>query len=160
MVNIPLMIFLAFSAGGAGFAAGVWMSRLRQAGQLKELVRERVKLDTLFSSIPDGLVIANLRGQVLFVNPPALDILGIKAEDLKSRGRGMLEPADPDRFRMPVQEILKNHTQNRIMELHSNIYRTTVAMFSAPSGGDFGVLLILRDVTAERQPAVRPQASI
>lgn len=126
-----------------------------------ELMRERIKIETLFASLPDGLVITNLRGEVLFVNPPALDILGIRVEDLKAAGRGLLEPSDPDRFRMPVQEILKNHTHSQIMEIVSpknpgarpNFYRTTVTMFSTPGGGDFGVLLMLRDVTGERRLA-------
>lgn len=122
-------------------------------------MRERIKIDTIFASLPDALVITNLRGEVVFVNPPALDILGIGQQDLKAAGRGLLEPSDPDRFRMPVQEILKNHTRSEIMKLVSpktpgarpNFYRTTVAMFSAPGG--FGVLLILRNVTDQEEAA-------
>ena len=123
-----------------------------------DLLRERIKMETLFGALPDGLVITNLRGEVLFINPPAMDILGIKNEDLKAPGRGLLEVTDGDRFRMPVQEILKNHTHSDTMELPAPrdpgaraFYKTTVKMFSLPGGVDFGVLLLLRDVTNERR---------
>lgn len=115
-------------------------------------------METLFGALPDGLVITNLRGEVLFINPPAMDILGIKTEDLKAPGRGLLEVTDGDKFRMPVQEILKNHTHSDTMELPAPrdpgaraFYKTTVKMFSLPGGADFGVLLLLRDVTSERR---------
>lgn len=124
-----------------------------------DLMRERIKLETLFAHIPDGLVITNLRGQILFFNPPTLRILGMEARDVKGPARGLLEPVDPDALRMAVQDILKNHTHSEILELPNknepggppSYYRTTVTMFSGPGGEDFGVLLILRDVTGERR---------
>jgi PAS domain S-box-containing protein len=131
-------------------SASAKLIKALEEGKL-DLLRERIKIETIFAHLPDGLVITNLRGQVLFVNPPAMRIFGIASSELKSLGRGLLEPVDSDKLRMPVQEVLKNHTHSEVIELPAGVFRTTVTMFSAPGGGDFGVLLILRDVTGERR---------
>lgn len=130
--------------------AAVEFQKTVDEGKL-DLLRERIKIETIFAHLPDGLVITNLRGQLLFVNPPAMRIFGIASSELKALGRGLLEPVDPDKLRMPVQDILKNHTHSEVVELPAGVFRTTVTMFSAPGGGDFGVLLMLRDVTGERR---------
>ena len=157
---------MAALMAGAGFSLGHWRGRRRHDhkthGVIKErleIMRERIKIEMIFACIPDCLVITNLRGEVLFVNPPALDVLGIKNEDLKVAGRGLLEPIEPDRFRMPVQQILKNHTKSVITELRSykspeapaGRYRTTVEMFPMPDNTGFGVLLMLHNVAGERR---------
>lgn len=139
------------SARAEQAAAAAAFQRAVEEGKL-DLLRERIKIETIFAHLPDGLVITNLRGQVLFVNPPAMRIFGLASSELKALGRGLLEPLDSDKLRMPVQEILKNHTHSEVVELPAGVFRTTVTMFSAPGdGGDFGVLLMLRDVTGERR---------
>lgn len=121
------------------------------------LARERARLETLVERIPDALVITNLRGEVLFLNAAALPLFGATREDVMTGGKGLLQPRDPSRWRLRVQDVLKAHTSGGVMELPSpqggapTSFRTTVTMFTDPVTGDFGVLMLLRDQTSEKR---------
>ncbi|MBI3289534.1 MAG: PAS domain-containing sensor histidine kinase [Elusimicrobia bacterium] len=120
------------------------------------LAQERSRLETLVERIPDALVITNLRGEVQFLNAMALQLFGAKREDALP-GKGLLQPRDPTQWRLRVQDVLKAHTSGGILELPGpsgappSSFGTTVTMFTDPVTGDFGVLMLLRDQTAERR---------
>jgi len=127
-------------------------------GYRSELAQERIRMETLVGSIPDGLVVLNLRGGIIYVNQSAVDILGIAATELRPVGRDIYEPLKPDQRRMQIQDILKNHTTRGTLEISdpsgskpSRFFRTMVNMFAMPNGAEFGVMLILRDITSERE---------
>ena len=121
------------------------------------LARERARLETLVERIPDALVITNLRGEVVFLNAAALPLFSASREDIVPGGKGLLQPRDPARWRLRVQDVLKAHTSGGVMELASGTggptasLRTMVTMFTDPVTGDFGVLIMLRDQTAEKR---------
>lgn len=121
------------------------------------LLRERARLETLVERIPDALVITNLRGEVMFLNASALPLFAATREDVMTGGKGLLQPRDPSKWRLRVQDVLKAHTSGGIMELPSaggglpTSFRTTVTMFTDPVTGDFGVLIMLRDQTSEKR---------
>jgi len=121
------------------------------------LARERARLETLVERIPDALVITNLRGEVMFLNGAALPLFAAGRDDVMSGGKGLLQPRDPSRWRLRVQDVLKAHTSGGVMELASpeggapTSFRTTVTMFTDPVTGDFGVLMMLRDQTSEKR---------
>jgi len=121
------------------------------------LARERARLETLVERIPDALVITNLRGEVMFLNGAALPLFSASREDVMSGGKGLLQPRDPSRWRLRVQDVLKAHTSGGVMEIPSaaggapTSFRTTVTMFTDPVTGDFGVLMMLRDQTSEKR---------
>ncbi len=121
-----------------------------------ELGRERARLQTLIEKIPDALIMTNMRGDVQFLNAAAMPLLGAKPEDVRSGGRALFTPLQPERWRLEVQDILKNHTLGRFFERTAAdeavfTYRSFVTMFNDAASGDFGVLVTLRDVTAERR---------
>lgn len=121
-----------------------------------ELGRERTRLQTLIEKIPDALIMTNMRGDVQFLNAAAMPLLGAKPEDVRSGGRALFTPLQPERWRLEVQDILKNHTLGRFFERTAAdeavlTYRSFVTMFNDAASGDFGVLVTLRDVTAERR---------
>lgn len=121
------------------------------------LARERARLETLVERIPDALVITNLRGEVMFLNAAALPLFAASRDDVMGGGKGLLQPRDPSKWRLRVQDVLKAHTSGGIMELASaaggapTSFRTTVTMFTDPVTGDFGVLMMLRDQTSEKR---------
>ncbi len=121
------------------------------------LLRERSRLETLVERIPDALVITNLRGEVMFLNAAALPLFAAGRDDVMSGGKGLLQPRDPAKWRLRVQDVLKAHTAGGIMELPAPdggqpmSLRTTVTMFTDPVTGDFGVLIMLRDQTSEKR---------
>ena len=121
------------------------------------LPRERARLETLVERIPDALVITNLRGEVQFLNTAALPLFSASRDDVMTGGKGLLQPRDPSKWRLRVQDVLKAHTSGGVMELANpaggpaTSFRTTVTMFTDPVTGDFGVLMMLRDQTSEKR---------
>ncbi|MEK7383331.1 MAG: ATP-binding protein [Elusimicrobiota bacterium] len=121
-----------------------------------ELAIERVRLQTLVEKLPDALIITNLRGDVAFFSAAAMAIIGVGPRDVQPGGRALFAPVKPERWRMEVQALLRRHSAGKPVEIavpngSALIYSTTVTMFGGASFGDFGVLLMLRDVTAERR---------
>ncbi|MBI3565092.1 MAG: PAS domain-containing sensor histidine kinase, partial [Elusimicrobia bacterium] len=121
-----------------------------------DLARERARLQTLVEKIPDALIMTNLRGEVVFFNSAAMAVLGARPSDVRGGGRALFSPIQPELWRMQVQDILKEHTAGRPIEIRGaddavSTYRTLVTMFNDAATGDFGVLVMLRDVTAERK---------
>jgi signal transduction histidine kinase len=122
----------------------------------EELGRERARMQTLIEKIPDALIMTNMRGEVAFFNASAMRILNAKPSDVRAGGKALFTPLQPELWRMPVQEILKKHSAGQTVEVRGaddvlSTYRTVVTMFSDVATGDFGVLLMLCDVTAERR---------
>lgn len=120
------------------------------------LAQERARLEALVEKLPDALIMTNLRGEVVFLNAPALPLMGLHPRDAESGRRALLAPRDPSRWRGRFQELLKAHSAGGVLEVahpggSASSYKTAVSMFNDPVTGDFGVLMILRDVTAERR---------
>lgn len=119
--------------------------------------QEQQKFEALIEALPDGLVITDLRGEVRHINRAALEIFGVSADEAQ-KGR-VHELLGGDAFRMRLQEILKNRTQSEVLELPikrgegavSGYFKTLVALFSTPGADELGVLLVLRDVSAQRR---------
>ncbi len=121
-----------------------------------DLAHERARLQTLVEKLPDALIMTNMRGEVIYFNAPAMPLVGAAACDVRAGGRALFTPLQPEKWRMAVQEILKKHSSGQTVEVRGaddavSTYRTTVMMFNGPATGDFGVLVMLRDVTAERR---------
>ena len=119
-----------------------------------DLAHERARLQTLVEKLPDALIMTNMRGEVVYFNAPAMPLVGATPADVRSGGRALFTPLQPDKWRMPVQEILKKHSGGETFDFRGPddavaIYRTMVMMFNGAATGDFGVLVLLRDVTAE-----------
>jgi PAS domain S-box-containing protein len=121
-----------------------------------DLRQERARLQTLIEKLPDALIMTNMRGEVVYFNAAAMPLVGAVEADVRSGGRALFTPVRPEKWRMPVQAILKKHASGQDFvvaapEGGSASYRTVVTMFNDAATGDFGVLVMLRDVTAERR---------
>ena len=120
------------------------------------LAQERARLETLIEKLPDALIMTNMRGEVIFFNAAAMPLVGAVDTDVRSGGGALFTPARPEKWRMPVQAILKKHAAGQDFHFAGRdgaaaTYRTVVTMFNDAGTGDFGVLVMLRDVTAERR---------
>jgi PAS domain S-box-containing protein len=120
-----------------------------------DLAQERARLQTLIEKLPDALIMTNMRGEVIYFNAAAMPLVGAGEADVRPGGRALFAPVKPDKWRMPVQAILRKHASGQDFVFAapggaSATYRTVVTMFNDATG-DFGVLVMLRDVTAERR---------
>jgi len=121
-----------------------------------DLAHERARLQTLIEKLPDALIMTNMRGEVIYFNAAAMPLVGAVEDDVRPGGRALFSPVRPEKWRMPVQAILKKHASGQDFvaagrDGAASTYRTVVTMFNDAGTGDFGVLVMLRDVTAERK---------
>ena len=121
-----------------------------------ELAHERGRLQTLIEKLPDALIMTNMRGEVIYFNAAAMPLVGAGDSDVRAGGRALFTPLQPEKWRMAVQAILKKHSSGQDFVVGAPdgaaaTYRTVVTMFNDAATGDFGVLVMLRDVTAERR---------
>ena len=99
--------------------------------QYRRLSDEVSSLDTLFSTIAQGIIVLDGRGEIAKSNPAARELLGMDPEDA-------LPMLDVPRGKSSKREIDITYPETRSLEIQ------TVPM------GD-GTLVCLRDVTAERE---------
>lgn len=130
------MIALLFLLAGIG--AGYWAGARGSA----QLLRERRRLEILIRHIPDGLLLCNLSGDVLQINPRGIEILGID-------GGKSLKAVNTPELRGKIQEILKIRTRTDVIELPTGYYRVDVTLLSAPGSDDIGIMILLCDIKGE-----------
>ncbi len=75
-----------------------------------ELAYERERLQTLIEKLPDALIMTNMRGEVIYMNAAAMPLIGATDHDVRAGGRALFSPLQPDKWRMPIQAILKKHS--------------------------------------------------
>jgi two-component system sensor histidine kinase VicK len=125
----------------------------------KQLLDERARLEALIRSIPDGVLISNLRGEVLHGNSHAVRMLGLKQEDLKPGGPGLYELLPQESLKRAVARIFERQASEETVELDvegpggrsSRHFKTTASLFTNLEDQDLGVVIVIRDMTAETE---------
>ena len=120
---------------------------------------ESAKLDALIHAMPDGILLANLKGEVLTVNRPAAVMLGLAPEDLGGKGRAIFELVHQDKLRGVISRILEKRARHDIIELtiegaggsQNRVFVSSIQLVANPEDQDVGLLITLRDVTTERE---------
>jgi signal transduction histidine kinase len=119
--------------------------------QVDRLLEEKAKVDALVRNIPGGVLLVGLDGALTFANAAAVAVLGLNL----SSGRGELPPKFPEIKRIidVVRRGAKLSEEARIEMRAAN--GETIATFSCRAlpvrreGRDVGVLVLMREVTAE-----------
>ncbi len=118
------------------------------------LAQERGLLETIFQSIQEGVMVIDGEGLLTYANLSAEKLMGFSIE--KIRGRPVsryLREIDWERIidldegewsRIISREIEITYPEHRFLSFY-------VAPLNADKGGERGVLIILRDVTHERE---------
>ena len=155
-------LLLLEAAAVLGAAAGAaWLTqyiRSHAAAGDAELRLERGRVEALVQGIPDGIVMANLRGEVLYINEPAMSALGVRPEQVVPASTGLFELVRQDQLRVSLQRILEKHSLAEIVDLPAQggesqgarYYQTSIRVYDEADGPGVGILMTLRDVTAER----------
>ena len=110
---------------------------------------ERARLRGFLEHVRDAMLLTNMRGDLIFFNASAGTILGIPPGEADLEGPLLFAPRDPQRWRMPVQEILKKHTSRQVFEMPTagggvSRWQIEVRMFDQAPGNDLAVLVLLR----------------
>jgi PAS domain S-box-containing protein len=143
-------------------AAFDWMLQEVQghlANADRQLLDERARVGALIHAIPDGVLLANLRGEVLYVNGPAVQMLGLKPEELKQGGAGLYAALPHEDLKRALERILEHQARQEIVDLEIEgpkgrqvrHFKSTASLFTNLEDQALGVVVVIRDVTAERE---------
>lgn len=123
---------------------------------LKEIEADREKLDGILSSVPDGVVVMDNSLNIVHMNASAELILGSTLEDSKGRSVGSLS-SEVDFVKKLGQRINNIHGAPSFdFELPTEcgraprVYSVRVSQFIAEKSESSGVVMLICDVTRER----------
>jgi signal transduction histidine kinase len=127
---------------------------LRQA--LEEIKADRGKLNGILHSVPDGVVVADDGLKVLHMNAAAEELLQISLAGVMGQSIAMLS-SEVDFVEKVGQCLINNHSSlsfdfelsdKKIQKTH--VYQVRISQLVSDEAGAFGVVLLIRDVTRER----------
>lgn len=138
---------------GKTFNAMTEKVRHYQEIQVDRLLAEKAKVDALVSNIPDGVLMAGFDGSIIFVNAAATRILGLRAAI--SRVSEITRLPEIRRLLDSVQAGPKRAeeaiVETRLAEGTESSVFACQALRVARQGRDEGILVLMRDVTLERE---------
>lgn len=132
-------------------------TQMALAKALEEIKIDREKLNGILSSVPDGVVLTDKALNVLHMNATAERILDTPLE--KILGQSLSQVNCEVDFRKKVAQRLNITHRERSFDLelsqenssNSDIYQVRVSQLSSEESDSPGVILLLRDVTRERE---------
>ena len=124
-----------------------------QEMQVDKLLAEKAKVDALVSNIPDGVLMAGFDGSIIFVNATASRVLGLRGPI--SRVAEITKLPEVRRLVSAVQAGSKRVdgaiVETKLKEGAETSFFATQALSVARKGRDEGILVLMRDVTIERE---------
>ena len=125
--------------------------------QFLRLASERGVLETIFQSIQEGILVVDGRAHLTYANHAAEQMLGISVDSALGRPvfrtlreidwNRLLDLDEGEWSRVVTSEIEITYPEHRFLSFY-------VVPFSPDAEGDKGLLVILRDITRERQEEV------
>ena len=126
----------------------------KHSAQLDRLLQEKGKFELLIRFVNDGIVLVNLKGDVVYANRLALNAFGFSLE-LEDGFR--ISDADKDiraELRRSIQDILMRAKKPGTLELGRNgkyrFFKVRVRVYM-PKEKELGIFITLRDVTREHE---------
>ncbi len=114
--------------------------------QVEKIFEEKQKLELLVSLIHDVIILADMRGELLYANAAAKALLGPEAA----------APGENETVRRKIASLVdkRAHSRNGVVELEQGgekkFYRASIQTLSAKTQNP-AVFMVLRDITLERK---------
>lgn len=126
--------------------------RRYQELQVERIFEEKAKVDALIKNIPEGVLLVGSGGVVDFANSAAIRILGLRSSGLRSNDlppnlRQLIDSARAGSHR--TNDSILVELQVRDSET-SNVFACQAAKI-VREGKEVGILVLMRDVTVERE---------
>ncbi|OGR83246.1 MAG: hypothetical protein A3J74_03325 [Elusimicrobia bacterium RIFCSPHIGHO2_02_FULL_57_9] len=136
--------------------------RAYQELQVDRVIEEKAKMDAVVRSIPEGVILAGFDGYILYVNASARLMLGMRGDcaAISQSNAHLHEAIKSSGLREMVLRLIKRQKRSDSGDiqiqgddgLSRGTFSCSAAVISAKDR-DIGILLVLRDVTAERNLA-------
>lgn len=141
------------------------LNLLEDAWQAKEkLELEKTRLQTILSSVGDGLMLIDRQYRIALVNPKVAELFSLSREELLGKNiheilkiwKKRTDELDPGQW--PIEEVFLTR-KVVTTDMNDELFITTtkreeklpVAFSVAPlGGGDAGAVIVIRDITADR----------
>lgn len=125
-----------------------------EAAYIKEL---RHSIDTLFEHMPNGILTIDSKGQIISINPAALDILEVSENDLLHRSIQDALPNHLQAFFIKINQTLtnKNNFNNEVIRLNDKNGDIIPIVFSSLRQFDshdqlIGITIVINNFDAKR----------
>jgi len=125
-------------------------------------------LDALFEAVPDAIITANQRGQLLRVNKQALDLFGYSQQEFSELN---IEALMPDRFRQahtsyrdsyfkqPSPRAMENSNTLHIINKSGDEIPVEISLSNTKENGEYIAVATIRDISVRKEQESIIQAS-
>lgn len=135
-------------------AAAVEIAQAELQQSHDSLSAEKARIEGIVQSSPDGLVMLQPSGLVAFMNPTAIELLGVAREQLPPEPfpLGALPPVAAERLQQCLDKVREGEgvQEYEIQEPERCVLQLRSVDLMSPSGRSYGCLLHLHDITHER----------
>lgn len=116
---------------------------------LQEISREKQKLDTILTDMADGVVATDMQGNLIHINPKALEMLSLSREEAEGMNfDGLFSPIND---RLTLKNIGSDETGwsgHEVLEMpNGSKLRASYAPYRSEEEEINGVVLLLQDIT-------------
>lgn len=142
---------------GATFNAMAAKVKTFQEIQIDRIMEEKAKMDALVKNIPEGVLLAGFDGSVFYVNATAARILSVRVPDRPGRIADVIRSPELRRIVEAVQNRVKR-AETSVVALRAGegapeVFYAARALTVVRDRKEVGILLLLRDITVERELA-------
>ncbi len=118
---------------------------------LSEIRNEKAKLETILKYMADGLLAVNLSGEIIHINPAAMQMLDLRPEDLDgSTYDQIIEKYGKQLLLQTLLQARGPGGMQDTFDFRGSVFAVRYDRFKDESGQDMGVIIIIQDIT-ERQ---------
>ncbi|NPV42621.1 MAG: HAMP domain-containing protein [Firmicutes bacterium] len=124
---------------------------LRLKDTLGEISNEKSKVEAILTYMADGVVAINNTGEIIHINPRAMEMLGVSSEAI---GKKFTQVFSEEFKGITLKELFEKnseHGREIVLELKSSVLRAHFAYFKNEKGNITGVVIVIRDVTEEEK---------
>lgn len=118
------------------------------SAQVQNLTDEKLKMESIFRNIREGIIVCNSQYNIIQTNPEACELFGIE-----SRGENFLSAVPVPEIHRAVEKALSGETMQSLFEQNGHWYQCMAG--PNPHGGDNGAVIVILDITdqieSERQ---------
>lgn len=120
---------------------------------LQEMGNEKQKMDTIISYMADGLIAATKEGEIIHVNPKAIEMLDIDESNFGGKHFNQLFGPYDSEFK--IENFLRdeeNCNGHKMLDINNGaILQASYAPFMDQGGHIEGIIMLLQDVTKHQQ---------
>ncbi|MBI4422751.1 MAG: hypothetical protein HY554_03435 [Elusimicrobia bacterium] len=133
------------------------MGKLKEIQELHldRVLSEKAKVETMVKTMPEGILLANLRGELEYINAPAIEALQLSAASARAKGASLHEFISQNQFRGALQRILGKKPGSDTIAVRrgaeTRYFKSQVALSTVGASQEAAVLVVLQDITAEHE---------